>query len=227
MQRVASGGGDARVHPSRRQREDGVLGAVERVDDVVRRARVLGVVLEHLERQGPRFHLLADVRIVVAVIGEERERVLERDLVVVRIVAVHRRRGREPGRVRVARQVLLVVGARHPEEGAFLGRERLLSADARERRAPVRGVPVVPDGLVVGHRVAPRGHGALGVGGEGRGEADVGLIVEERMEGQHPFGEVALALRGPGDGEVEPPEPDAFRRWRRAAADGDGAGGCG
>ena len=57
-----------------------MLATVERVDDVVRGARMLGPVLEDEERECPRLHLLANVGGVVTVHGDERERVLEEDL---------------------------------------------------------------------------------------------------------------------------------------------------
>jgi hypothetical protein len=84
-----------------------VIGIVERVDDVVRRARVLRVALEDLLRDRRSLHRVAGVADAGASGAEERQRIQARDFVVRRKFGV--KLAHDAGVRDIARQ--LVAGA--------------------------------------------------------------------------------------------------------------------
>src|SRR5699024_1918194 len=72
-----------------RQRQDGMFTRIERVDGVVRRARMVGPALQNAERDRSSLHLAFGVRAVVSIYRQQRQRVLKRDLVVVGKIEMH------------------------------------------------------------------------------------------------------------------------------------------
>ena len=90
MERVRRRRRDARVRARRGQRERRVIGIVERVNDEVRRARMLRVFREHLlgDRRGER--LAAESLVGRPHGAEQRQRVPRRHFVIVRPLRIHR-----------------------------------------------------------------------------------------------------------------------------------------
>ena len=86
---MRSGWSDLRVGASRGQGEDGVIGIVKRVDDVVCRARMFRIGLENLQTDGCGESLAAKSAVGRANSAEKGERVQHVDLVIVLPFVVH------------------------------------------------------------------------------------------------------------------------------------------
>ena len=165
---VAGRGRDLGIRARGPQPQRRVDGVVIGVNQIVRRARVIWMIAEHRldDRRGS--HVESEVAPGVGG-AEQRERVKCRGVGVVRIRTIeigHRVRIREIARLFVGVAVEDLDGAE-----VVLLALRLRPCDARlaRRRQPrqrfPRGAAVLlhPHGMVVGHRLAPVGHGEVGI----------------------------------------------------------------
>jgi hypothetical protein len=214
VQRVAGRRRDAGVGTRSGKRQDRVLGIVERVDHVVRGARVLGTAGQHVERDRARLRLFALPVLVVAVHRDQREGVLKRHFVVAGEVGVHLRGRDKPGLLRRPRVGDVVEGLSRSQVRALLHREPAWISDARQGRLGLGNVTLRPHRMVVGHGVAPRGQGTPGVRLEGVAEGRVRLVVLERMHLQHALAEEPLAVGRPRDRELQVSQGGGRRRGR-------------
>ena len=163
VQRVGSRRGDLRVGAGRGQREDGMVGIVERVDDEVRRARVFRIALEDVLGNRRRLHRGAHRLLARPRRPEKRQRIERRNLVIARVLLVqsfHRRGIGDVARVLVARAEQHVDRLDEPSLAAC---RRLCGAPGRGRCQPLEhpagrsDILLRPQRMVVAHRFAPVG----------------------------------------------------------------------
>ena len=167
--RVARRGRDARVDPRRLQTHRGMLAVVERVERVVRRTRMLGILFQDRRRNRAGLQRDGGVPFAAWNRGEQRQRIECRRLVVVRKAGgegAHALGVRAAARRLVAGAVQLL----HRVEVALLARGRRLGLprrrvrrQPRQRRARLVGRLVQPERLIVRERFAPVRHRKAGV----------------------------------------------------------------
>ncbi len=202
------GGSDLRVPAGRLECEDGVVRRVAGVDEVVRRARVIGIALEDALRDRRRPHLLLHAAARVRV---DRERVEERHLIVLRQLAVQ---AGEPIHPRPAPR--LIQGTRRLDQAALHRRQLRVRRNLRQRGPARRGVLLAPDRMIVRHRLAPESDRA-GRGFLGLDERLAGVLVDEGVQREHAFQDALLACLGPGGGEVRDAEAGCEEEGEHAA----------
>ena len=142
-----------------------MIGVVERVDDEVRRARVLRILPIHLLDDRRRESLAAEALVAGPHRAEQRQRVEGGHLVIVRPLGIQPRHGVGVGvvaRELVAWRVEQPIGG--ADEGLLLGRAGLCDSALQRRRdlleRALSGLRVLlrPQRVVVAHRLAPVGH---------------------------------------------------------------------
>ena len=209
VERVSRGGGDLRVGPRRGQGEGGERGIVEGVDQVVRDARMLRLLLQQAVQDFRGLLLVRVGGVGGRRRGEQGQGVEDQGLMVVRETPgefFHR------GLVcQRARAVVDLVGIL--VEGRDRGDVALFTVGLRaSRRGPLRGCPAggelgrarrSPDRVVVGHRDSPGRDAAGGVLRGGRGEGAPCLLVTEGMEEREASKEIGPRLVGAGNREVD------------------------
>ena len=195
VQRVRRRRRDLRVPACRFQRQDGVLRRVAGVDQVVRRAGMVGIALEDVHGDGRRFHRALDVLAVLR-LGVEREGVEKRNFIVLGKLAVEPGEALHPGRAAILKQCTSRL-----DQALLRQRELRVSRNPGQRGATRTRFLLVPDGVIVGHRLAPERDRA-GRGFLRRDERIAGVVVHERMQVEHPLQHVLLAGPGPGGREV-------------------------
>jgi hypothetical protein len=203
MERVRCGRRDLRVRACGRKAKRRMIRIVERVDDEVRRARMVRVLLEHLLYDGRRERLTAKTLVAGPHRAEQRQRIQRGDLVVVRrlfIHARHRVRVRLIARELVARRVEQLIDG---FDVRLLLRQLCLREPAIECRRELaerlfRRVDIYlrPERMVVAHRLAPIGERESRIRLLGFPERFGRLVELEAVKVLHAFDERGLRRRG-------------------------------
>ena len=186
----------------------------------MRRPRVARIFLKDLRGDGRRPHVDSEVTTVVRC-AEQRQSVKGRDVVVVGILLVHPPHGVAVGEITAVLVALAVQRLDGGEPIAFLVAAGFRRALRRRWRQPAEGgeccvaVLLLPDRVVVRHRLAPVGHGESGVGALGLAEGLAGGFVLEAVHEQNAVDEVLLRRRRPGGREVDGAELGLLRRGER------------
>ena len=161
----AAEGRDRRVGPCSRQTQRRVIRVVEGVDDEMRGARMLGVLLKHTLGDRGRERLTPEARVARPHGSEQRQGVEDGDLVVVRPLRGHARHGLRVGGVTRELVARREIENLHRLEERFFLRKLRLCHTALVRRIEaiedsLRGLHVLlrPKGVVVAHRLAPVRH---------------------------------------------------------------------
>ncbi|MYH27689.1 MAG: hypothetical protein F4137_02300 [Acidobacteria bacterium] len=214
VQRVHDTGRDCGEARGRRQRDSRVNRIVEGVNDVVRGARMIRVVVEHPQRDGARLHVRA-IRLVAIVArgGQQRQRVERLHLVIVGVG------GGKPLHLVRVRDAAIGFLACAEEQGIHGADESLLALGRGlgQPGLPVRPQPLerlprqVPllealEGVVVTHRLAPVGHGEVRSQGLGLTELQSRILEAEAMEHRRAAEKMDLSIGGAGGRKVDDPE---------------------
>ncbi len=208
---VAGGGRDRRVGPRRTQPQRRVHRIIVGVDQVMGGARVLRVVAERFLDDRRRPHICRDVSALVGG-SEKRQRVECGRFVVVRILlpqAAHRIGVGEVARSLVAVTVQDIQRAQVVlfAVGRCLGQPRFgRRSQPTQRRQRRLTVLLLPDGMVVRHRLAPVGEGEVGVDALSLAKRLGGVGILEAVEQQNASQEGLLRCRRAGVGELDPPQ---------------------
>ena len=191
VQRVCGGRGNLRVGAGGRQRQDRVIGIVERVDDEMRRARMFRIALEDVFGNRRRLHRVPHRLLARPGRAEQRQRIQDRYLVIGRLLLVqtfHRRRIGDVARVFVAGSEQHVDGF---DEPALLARRRLRRARGSGRRQPLEraagGCDILlrPERMVVAHRLTPVSEREAGISLLSLAESLAGRIELEVVKRLH------------------------------------------
>ena len=208
--RVGDGGRDPRVGVGGREPVQRQLGKVVGVDDVVREARMAGLLGQQLLQHGPCLDLVR-VRLVGGRCGGQQGQAVEdRRFVVLRVPEVDllvrllpgAGAGRERHRLRVpeddvdrAQELPLPVGSRAQGPG-------LVEQPPHAGHLPGR----LPERVIEAHGDSPVAHHALGIGLHHLRERLLGLLVPEGMEDRDREVELVLGRGRARDREMDPAE---------------------
>ena len=210
VHRVRDGRNDLRVGERRLEGERRMHRIVERVNDVVRGARMVGVAPEHLHRERARLHL----RPVRAVIrcprrAQHRQRIKRRHFVVIGKLLVETLHGfhvRDPARAPLAVAPECLDGL---EESFFTRRRRLgqargrVRSESRQDLAWILRVLFAGQGVVVTERLAPVREREVRLGFLRELELRDRLLPAEAVQDRDGSQEVPLRFRRGGCGERE------------------------
>ncbi len=229
VQRVGDGGRDPRVGVGGREPVQGQLRKVVGMDDVVREARMPGLLGQELLQKGARLDLVRVGLVAGWRRGQQGQAVEDRRFVVLRVPEVDllvrllpgAGAGREGHRVRVAvdeidraQEILLPIGPRADGPG-------LVEQPPHARHVPGR----LPERVVEAHGDPPVAHHAPGIGFDHLRERLLGLLVPEGVEDGDREVELLLGRGRARDREVDPAELArvarrvdvlVLRRWLRA-----------
>jgi hypothetical protein len=197
-------GRDLGVAAGRRQAEDGVVRIVERMQDVVRRARMVGFPVEDLLRDRGCPHpgaqsgwILGRPGIGAAPVSdpEQGKRVEGGSLEVVRVRAMDCIHRGAVGPVAVGFLAFAVQRPHRVQVGLFARAGRRCCGQPGQDRTGRRSVlRVAPERVVVGQRLAPIGHGEVRLDPGGGAELLQRDRVPERMQCRDATHEVGLGL---------------------------------
>ncbi len=231
---VAGGGRDLRVGPRRTQPQRRVHRIVVGVDQVMGGARVLWVVAKHLLHHRRRSHVGRDVPALVGC-AQQRHCVEGGGLVVVRILRVQAAHGVGVGEVA---RPLVAVAVQHLQRpqvvflalGSCLSEPRLRCRAQPAQRSQRRlTVLLLPDRMVVSHRLAPVGEREVGVELLSLAKSLGGVGILEAVQQQNASQEGLLRSRRAGVRELDPSQVRRLRagqlgQRRRDQGAGEGVG---